>query len=175
MESYNYLKRKIYFIAQLFEYVGWFIILGWVGLMFVGAILRYFFRTPLIFQTDVISIALVVFCSLCFPAVFIAGDHIRVELFTRFLPSKIQNLFMLFSEMIFFVFCISIIFSFTGIISYTISIGSRLDVSNLPVLPFLLCVPIGFALLALLILMNFGERLYRMFDSKKSRYSDAKG
>lgn len=161
MDIYQHLKRKVHFIAHLFEYVGWFIIIGWVGLMFVGTILRYFFRSPLIFQTDVISAALVVFCSFCFPAIFIAGDHIRVELFTRLLPDKVQNIFWLFSEMIFFVFSISIIYSSFGIISHALAVDSRMDVSNIPVLPFLLCIPVGFGLLALVILIDFCERLYR--------------
>jgi TRAP-type C4-dicarboxylate transport system permease small subunit len=169
MNAFFWVKKQAHSLARILEYVGWFIILLWVVLMFVGTILRYFFRSPLIFQTDVIAVALVVFCSFCFPAVFISGDHIKVELFTRLLPKKMQTIFLFASEVIFILFSISIVYSSFGIISHALAVGSRMDVSNIPVLPFLLCIPIGFSLLALVILIDFCERLFCFSATDESK------
>jgi len=137
--------------------------------MFVGTITRYFFRYPLIFQSDLVSVALVVFCTLCFPAIFLAGEHIRVELFTKYLPNKIQNIIWLFAELIFFAFSLLIVYSSFGLISHAIAVDSHMDVSNIPELPFILCIPIGFSLLSLAILIDFCTRINEI---KKSQHID---
>ena len=162
MPAFEKFKRAVFYFARLFEYVGWFILLGWVGLMFVGTIARYVFRSPFIFQVDLVSVALVVFCTFCFSAIFLAGEHIRVDLFTRLLPQRVQEILWLFSEIIFLGFSILVIYSSLGLISHTLQVDSRMDVSNIPIAPFLLCIPVGFGLLALVLITDFFDRLLKM-------------
>ena len=162
MPAFEKFKRAIFYLARIFEYVGWFILLGWVGLMFVGTIARYVFRSPFIFQVDLVSVALVVFCTFCFSAIFLADEHIRVDLFTRLLPQRVQEILWLFSEIIFLGFSILVIYSSLGLISHALQVDSRMDVSNIPTAPFLLCIPVGFGLLALVLITDFLDRMLKM-------------
>ena len=162
MPIFEKFKRAVFYLAHIFEYIGWFILLGWVGLMFLGTIARYVFRSPFLFQVDLVSVALVVFCTFCFSAIFLADEHIRVDLFTRLLPRRIQEILWLFSEGVFFGFSILIIYSSLGLISHALKVDSRMDVSNIPTAPFLLCIPVGFGILALVIITDFCDRLLQM-------------
>lgn len=166
MVTFRRIKAIVNSLARIFEYVGWGILLGWVGLMFLGTIMRYVFHAPFIFQVDVVSVALVVFCTLCFASVFLDGEHIRVDLLTRFLPKKMQDLLWLFSEIVFIVFSSLVIFSSLDLIFHTIEVDSRLEVSNLPVAPFIMCIPLGFGLLILVILIDFIERVFQMITGR---------
>ena len=160
MTFFRYVKTTVYWCARIFEFMGWGILLGWVGLMFAGTIARYIFRSPFIFQSELVSVALVVFCTFCFAAIFLADEHIRVDLFTRFMPKKVQEVLWLFSEAVFITFAVLIIYSSFDLISHAIEVNGRMEVSNIPTAPFLLCIPVGFGLLSLVILVDFCERLY---------------
>lgn len=162
------MKRGIHLLAHLFEYIGWFILLGWVALMTIGTIARYVFRSPLLFQIDLVSVALVVFATFCFGPVFLQGEHIRVDLFTRHLPNTVQQVLWLISESLFLVFTVLIIYSSFDLISHSIEVNSRLEVSEIPLTPFLLCLPVGLGFLGLVLLVDLCDRLYALFTGVRS-------
>jgi TRAP-type C4-dicarboxylate transport system permease small subunit len=111
---------------------------------------------------------LVVFATFCFGPVFLQGEHIRVDLFTRHLPNTVQQVLWLISESLFLVFTVLIIYSSFDLISHSIEVNSRLEVSEIPLTPFLLCLPVGLGFLGLVLLVDLCDRLYALFTGVRS-------
>ena len=155
-------KDLLYGVTNIFEYIGRGILLFWVALMSVGTFTRYALSKPLIFQSDLVSGMLVVFCTFCFAPVFIRGGHIRVDMITRRLPKKMQDWFWLFADVVIIIYTIVIIVSVFDLIADSYALNSKFDVSQIQLLPFQLCIPIGFGLLGLVTFVDFFERLYTM-------------
>ena len=109
MQLFETLKRISYRIGQLSEWGGWAVFIVWVGLMTAGTTMRYIFNAPLLFQVELVSALLVVFCCLCFAPVFLHGSHIRVDLVTRRLSQRVQNWLWLFAELITLAFAVLIL------------------------------------------------------------------
>jgi len=161
------IKRGIYALARLFEYICWFVLLGWVALMTAGVIARYVLRSPLIYQVDLVSLALVIFASFCVAPVFLKNEHIRVDLITRHLPKRVQDVLLLIAEGILLLFSVLIIYSSTDLIAHSLEVSSRTEVSNIPLTPFILCIPLGFGLLVMVLVVDLSERLYTFLISQQ--------
>ena len=162
MKFFRLIKDSVHWVARVSEYAGWGVLLGWVALMTVGASTRYLFHTPLIFQVEVVSSMLVVFCCLCFTPVFLRGGHIRVDLVTRRLPQRVQDWLWLFAEFVTLVFVILIISSVLDLIAHSLEINAKFPVFKMPIAPFQIFIPVGFGLFAFALLVDFGKRLYNM-------------
>lgn len=155
-------KNLIYSVANIFEYIGWVLLLLWVVLMSVGTFMRYVLSKPLIFQSDLVSGMLVIFCTFCFGPVFIRGGHIRVDMITRRFSEKMQGWFCVFADVMIIIYTIVIIVSVVDLITSSFALNSKFEVSQIPLLPFQLCIPIGFGLLGLVTFVDLFERLYTL-------------
>ncbi|MBA7563964.1 hypothetical protein ES708_05626 [subsurface metagenome] len=155
-------------VATYFEYVGWFCFIAMVAVMTVGTVMRYIFRSPLLFQVDVARGLLVVLCCLCFPSVFLAGGHIRVDIVTRRLPKRVQDWLWLFAELLTMVFTTFLVIVFVPLISHSLDIGAGSEVIGIPLAPLQICAAIGFGFFTLVVLVDFCKRCEKLFKSEKS-------
>ena len=167
MELLKTLKTATSRLAKFMEYIGWAILLWWIFIMSAGTIMRYIFRSPLLFQADSVSMTLVVFCTFCFASAFLNGDHIRVDLITRFLPKRVQDFLWLLAEFVMSIYSLVMVISAVGLISHSIEVNAKLDISGIPLFPFQMCIPLGFGFLAIVVSIDFCERFYLFVKSFK--------
>jgi len=159
MHMWNGVKVGLACVLRFCECVCWAVMLGWVAVMTVGTIMRYLFNRPMIFQVEVVSLGLVIFAAFSFAPVFAHKEHIRVDMLTRHFPAKIQILLDIIAECIFVIFCIIVICSTYELVTHTLEVGSRSEISDIPLLPFILCIPVGFAVLIVTLIVDLCERL----------------
>ena len=155
-------KSLIYSVANIFEYIGWVLLLSWVVLMSVGTFMRYALSKPLLFQSDLVAGMLVIFCTFCFAPVFIRGGHIRVDMITRRFSKRTQDWFCIFADVVIIIYTIVIIVSVFDLIAFSFALNEKFEVSQIPLLPFQLCIPIGFGLLGLVTFVDLFERIYAL-------------
>ncbi len=159
MKMWHGVKVGLACVLRFCERVCWAVMLGWVAVMTIGTIMRYIFKKPMIFQVEVVSLGLVIFAAFSFAPVFAHREHIRVDMLTRHLPARYQKMLVIITECIFVLFCLIIIYSTFELVTHAIEVGSRSEISDIPLLPFILCIPIGFAVLIVTLIVDLCEHL----------------
>ena len=169
MESVARVQRTLLRISKIFEYVGWVLLLGWVVLMTLGVVLRYFFKSPLLFQSDVVSLMLVLFCTFCFAPIFLEKGHIRVDMITRRLPEKIQNILWLFVDIVTILAAVLMAISSKELIAHSLNVTARLEISGILLAPFQFCIPVGFVLLGAVVSLDLCQRIKLMKEEHQAK------
>lgn len=154
--------------AKFLEYGGWLILIGMVSVMTIGTVMRYIFRSPLLFQVDLVELALLLFCCLCFASVFLRGGHIRVTLVTDHLPKRVQDWLWLFAELITIVFIVLLAIVFMPLILHSLDINAASEVVEIPLAPFQFFTIIGFGTFTLVLFVDFCERCKKLLKSREA-------
>jgi len=133
--------------VQICEYLSWLVLLIWVGLMTVGVVMRYVFSAPILFQVDLVSGLLVVFCSFSFASVLVREMHIRVDILTRQLGARTQRVLTGFSYLVTVLLSVLMVWASRNLIYISFMMNSKFDVSGIVLWPFQAAFAFGFILL----------------------------
>lgn len=159
LKTVTRLSRATDAIAVACEYLSRAILLIWVAVITVGVVMRYVFAAPLLFQVDLVSGLLAVFATLGFAGVMVREQHIRVDLLTRHFAPRLQQALVALTHAVTFGFALAMIWASKNLVYISFRMGSRFDVSGLPVWPFQAAFIFGFVLLALAALMRLAVTL----------------
>ena len=157
---FSRIRRATDRLAQICEYLSWAILVTWVCLVTVGVVMRYIFTTPLLFQVDLVSALLVVFCASSFASLLARGEHISVDIVTRSLRPSTRRFLLGFSYFATFLFAILMLWATRNLIWISFMMKSKFDVSGLLLWPFQVAFAIGFVLLGLVALARFAELVF---------------
>lgn len=154
MDLFLKLRRGLHAVCALGEYLAWAIMLGWVVLIAAGVAARYVFASPLMFQVDLSAGLLVAFSTLCFGQLLVERSHIRVGTLADRLAPAAQRALWIVTHALTLVYAGLVLASTATLLRFSLMLGSKFDVSGLPLWPFQVCIPIGFGLVALAALVE---------------------
>lgn len=126
-------------------------------------ILRYIFNRPVIFAGEVTEFLMVVLISLGLSYCAIDKEHVSVDVLAGKLPKRWQGIFDCFTGLLTLGFFLLIVWrSFVEMHDLSKS-GITSMVLYIPVYPFLGLVGVGFALFAIVIMMDLTDSIYGVF------------
>ncbi|WPZ37285.1 TRAP transporter small permease (plasmid) [Thalassobaculum sp. OXR-137] len=147
-------RRWLKMLSAAGEMAAWAIMMFWVTLIAAGVVARYVFVSPLIFQVDLASGLLVAFCTLCFGQLLVERSHIRVASLAERVPVGLQRWLWVATHALTAIYAVLVLASMDTLMRFSLQLGTKFDVSGMPLWPFQICVPIGFGLVAILALVE---------------------
>jgi TRAP-type C4-dicarboxylate transport system permease small subunit len=140
-------------------------LLGSVAINFVNIIGRYFFSVSIPWAEEIMLFLMVgcVFTGCC--GVAWEGKQIRMDVVVGMLPAKIRTLFALFSELVLIATAAAVTVFAYPVISQLADFDERSQAANFPLVIPQAMVPIGYALMAVLVAI-------RLMSSRGSQGAD---
>ena len=138
-----------------------------VLMMFLTAadvILRYIFKSPILFAGEITELSLAVCVSLGLSFCAIEKNHVSVDILTGKLPKRVLAIFDCFTGLITIVFFILIVWRSFVHMDYFSSNRITTMTLLIPVYPFVGIVGIGFALFTLVLLMDLVDSVFGAFE-----------
>jgi len=83
-------RRVVAWVSSVLSWVSAVFLAAAVLLATVNVVLRYFFRAPIPWADEGITLSLVGMVTLVLPLVEFRGEHLRVTLFERMCPPKVR-------------------------------------------------------------------------------------
>ena len=136
--------------------LGGLMTLGMVFVTSYGVVMRYFFRRPEPVSYEVATICML--WAFLFGISFVEwrGTHIRADIFTPFMPkAMVRFLHTVLSHFLALVYCVILTWKGWTAAWYSLSIGERsMSVWQEPLGPIKMMIPVGYALLSLVVARN---------------------
>ncbi len=141
-----------------------------VAVNFANIIGRYFFSVSIAWAEEVMLFLMIAAVFLAAPPVGWLGRHIRMDVIVSMLPSRARMVFEVFSELITIATCIMAAIFAWPVIAMLDELDQRSAMANIPLVIPQAAVPLGLALMALLIavrLMTLGVRHDDVISSRE--------
>jgi TRAP-type C4-dicarboxylate transport system permease small subunit len=121
-----------------------------------GVVMRYFFRRPEPISYELATIFMLWAFLLGLSFVEWRGEHIRADIFTPYMPKAVVRfLHTIVAHILALVYAVILAWKGWSVAMYSYSIGERsMSVWQEPLFPIKVMVPIGYALLTLVIVRN---------------------
>ena len=135
-----------------------------------GVVMRYFFRRPEPISYELSTILML--WAFLFGISFVEwrGEHIRADIFTPFMPkAMVKFLHTVVAHFLALAYTVILAWKGWSVAMYSYSIGERsMSVWQEPLFPIKVMVPIGYALLSLVILRNLIKGIAWYFSHEKA-------
>ncbi len=123
-----------------------------VALNFGNIIARYFLQSSISWAEEVMLFLMVGCVFLGSGVVTWTGHHIRMDIFVRLMPAKVQVALELFSELVFLVTAIALFVFGWPVIRQLVDFDQRSLAANMPLAIPQAMIPIGLACMAFLVI-----------------------
>lgn len=145
--------QKAAFVSVL---LGGVMTLSMVFVTSYGVVMRYFFRRPEPISYELATILML--WGFLFGLSFVEwrGEHIRADIFTPFMPKgMVRFLHSVVAHVLALAYSLILTWKGWSVAMYSYSIGERsMSVWQEPLFPIKVMIPVGYALLSLVILRN---------------------
>lgn len=115
-------------------------------LVFVSTLLRYVIGKPIYFSNELAGLLFLSLTFLTIPHVLNIGRHIRIDLVVDSFSSPMKRLAHFFSSLVLIVFSAVFIYESWGFMQFSQVIDARSDISGILLWPWMLLMPLSFAL-----------------------------
>ena len=132
-----------------------------VAVNFANIIGRYFFSVSIAWAEEVMLFLMIGAVFLAAPPVGWLGRHIRMDVIVSMLPARFRTVFEVFSDLVTIATCIMAAIFAWPVITMLSELDQRSAMANIPLVIPQAAVPLGLALMALLIavrLITLGVR-----------------
>ncbi len=154
----------MYFIAKLIDRLSYgLFLIGVAGgivmtfTVFTSTLMRYVFDSPIHFSNELAGLLFFSLTFLTIPHVLNSGRHIRIDLVTRKLSPLAARLSEVFTSLILILFSAIIIYESWDFMLFSYEIDSRSEISGLLLWPWMILMPLSFAL-CILVQLRHGLR-----------------
>lgn len=124
------------------------------AIVFVAVALRYVFHSPLPFTDEVVGLFFSAAVFLSIPYLFASDRNIRVSLVADRLSARARSLLQFFCNLGIVVFFLIVGWLSFDFAAFSLAIGARSDVAQLPVAPWMALMPLSCFLTALVVLLR---------------------
>lgn len=143
----------MYFIAKLIDRLSYgLFLIGVAGgivmsfTVFASTLMRYVFDNPIHFSNELAGLLFFSLTFLTIPHVLNSGRHIRIDLVTRKLSPLTARLSEVFASLILILFSAIIIYESWDFMLFSYEIDARSEISGLLLWPWMVLMPLSFAL-----------------------------
>jgi TRAP-type C4-dicarboxylate transport system permease small subunit len=141
-----------------------------VAVNFANIIGRYFFSVSIAWAEEVMLFLMIATVFLAAPPVGWLGRHIRMDVVVSMLPARARTIFEIFSDLVTIATCIMAAIFAWPVITMLNELDQRSAMANIPLVIPQAAVPLGLALMALLIsvrLITLGVRHDDVISSRE--------
>ncbi len=103
----------------------------------LSSLMRYFIGVPFSFTEELVGLLFSALVFLALPYVTLKGEHIEVSLLTEMLPDHLKQVAYLISQILIIFFCIWFGYFAFDFAMFSLELGSRSDMANLPLWPWM--------------------------------------
>jgi C4-dicarboxylate transporter DctQ subunit len=132
-----------------------------VAVNFANIIGRYFFSVSIAWAEEVMLFLMIGAVFLAAPPVGWLGRHIRMDVIVSMLPARFRTVFEVFSDLVTIATCLMVAWFAWPVVTMLAELDQRSAMANIPLVIPQAAVPLGLALMALLIavrLITLGAR-----------------
>lgn len=126
--------------------------------VFVSTLMRYVLNTPLHFSNELAGLLFLSITFLTIPHVLNIGRHIGIDLVVKRLPLLLQGGASLLAGLVLILFSGVFVYQSWDFMVFSRAIEARSDISGLLLWPWMLLMPLGFAMCILITLKKVLKR-----------------
>ena len=150
----DHLLRGVQRFVAVLRVVAGVLLVASVALNFVYVIARYFFNASIFWAEEIMLFLMVGCVFLGNGAVAWSGRQLRMDVIVGMMPPPAQKILALFSELVLIAVCVTIVvFSWPVIRDLTL-FNQRSQSADIPMVIPQVMVPIGLAIMALLVVLR---------------------
>jgi C4-dicarboxylate transporter, DctQ subunit len=172
MDFFRMLDKGLKKIVDVCVLISGFLIVIMTFVTVYGVVMRYFFRRPEPISYEVATICMLWGFLLAISFVEWKGEHIRADIFTPLMPQGLVDaLNRIVAPILALIYCSILTWKGWTAAYYSLSIGERsMSVWQEPLGPIKLFIPIGYALLTIVVfhVLCHGIASYGDKDAKKA-------
>lgn len=127
--------------------------------VFVSTLMRYMFNAPLHFSNELAGLLFLSITFLTIPHVLNIDRHIGIDLVVKLLPVRLQGpVSQLGAGLVLIVFAVVFVYQSWDFMMFSLAIDARSDISGLLLWPWMLLMPLSFAMCIIITLKKTLQR-----------------
>jgi TRAP-type C4-dicarboxylate transport system permease small subunit len=158
-------------ISKVFVVIAGIQLILMVFITTYGVVLRYFFRMPEPISYELCTIFMVWIFSFAISEVERLDEHIHADIFIQYAPESVRRfLKKIVTPLMGIIFCAILAWKGWGVAMYSLQINEKsYSVWGEPIFPVKIVIPIGYALVVLILIVKFYYNIASYSSGDKSK------